>query len=313
MNQSESNLPNGTIREIDGRKRIYYNGYWIVFYEPPAETLADKKNLIVSLTRRAFHHTEPGINTPGVNLDHARSAYKKASNPDEKRVNAAMLAGALFNRATDIFTVIVELRTQKVEVSIENELMKQCSDCLEEAMELGKNVRHYSGMEGIDELWGEPLKAFTMTIEEFYVSRYVKLSMSMREIDDITTALIDTLGRLYPFQGIEARLMAYAWAAKQDCETRKIDTEIFEVWPKFVAAKDSVKAFSPAIPSNVSEKMESHLIEGARLLQSGRSLISYIAGARVPIPRTQKFLNQCKRYDEKTRRILEEEYLNEQQ
>ncbi|MGC4093589.1 MAG: hypothetical protein QM756_37965 [Polyangiaceae bacterium] len=37
-------------------------------------------------------------------------------------------------------------------------------------------VLHRSGEEGIDELWGEPFKAFAFPIEEFYKSRYIKIA-----------------------------------------------------------------------------------------------------------------------------------------
>ncbi len=310
MNQSaeiSSQCANGTIRELDGRKRIYYDGYWIIYYEPPPESLSAKKNMIVNLTRRAFHHTEPGINTPGENLDHARRAYESAANPAEKRVNASMLAGALFNRATDIFKSIVDLEQRGVHISFENELMQQCNDCLQEAMELGSQVRHYSGMEGIDELWGEPLKAFTMTMKEFYASRYVKISMGMRDIDKVIDRLIDCLGRLYAFHGLEPRLREFADAAKRDCELIKSDPAMFEVWPRFVASTDSVKAFSPAMPISASEQLKRHIGDGSDLLQEGRRLIVYIAGARVPMPQpTEKYLERIDRFNEQTKRIVED-------
>ena len=65
-----------------------------------------------------------------------------------------MLAGALFNRATDIFTKLVDLQALGVEISSDNALMRECGRCLQEALVLGKSVLHRSGDEGIDELWG---------------------------------------------------------------------------------------------------------------------------------------------------------------
>ena len=146
---------NGTQQNFDGKECIYYDGYWIRCYPAPEATLANKKRLIDSLTRRAFHHTEAGINTPGERLEEARLAYEQEVDPARKRVNGAMLAGALFNRATDIFTAIVILESKGVKVSRSNELMKQCSNCFKEALELGEQVKHYSGHEGIDEIWGD--------------------------------------------------------------------------------------------------------------------------------------------------------------
>ena len=64
-----------------------------------------------------------------------------------------MLAGALFNRATDIFTNVVELAERGVFLSPTSDLMRKCGRCLKEALDLGEQVKHYSGHEGIDELW----------------------------------------------------------------------------------------------------------------------------------------------------------------
>ena len=52
---------NGARRRIGDKECIYYDGYWIRFYDPPEETLAEKQQLIELLTRRLFHHTELGI------------------------------------------------------------------------------------------------------------------------------------------------------------------------------------------------------------------------------------------------------------
>lgn len=154
----KNNPANGTRSKIDGTPRIFYDGYWIRYYAPPDDSLSNRKTLIDSLTKRAFHHMEAGINTPGKRLEEARRDYESEADLQRKRVNAAMLAGALFNRATDLFTTIVDLGESGVMVSRSNELMRQCSQCFREALELGKQVKHHSGEEGIDELWGEPLK-----------------------------------------------------------------------------------------------------------------------------------------------------------
>ena len=106
----EDSIPDGTVAIIDGVRRIHYDGYWLKAYEPPADTLDAKKRLIQALTRRLFNHVEHGINIPGKRLDDARRAYEAEDDPARKRVKGAMYAGALFNRATDIFTKLVELR-----------------------------------------------------------------------------------------------------------------------------------------------------------------------------------------------------------
>ena len=164
-------VENGTCKEIEGEKRVFYDGYWIKRYDPPADTWVAKKQLIDALTRRLFNHTEHGINIPGRRLDEAREAYNREADPALRRIKGAMLAGALFNRAADIFTHLVELESAGVHIESSNDLMRECGRCLTEALEFGRNVRHRSGDEGIDELWGEPFKAFTMPVEAFYQSR----------------------------------------------------------------------------------------------------------------------------------------------
>ena len=47
-----------------------------------------------------------------------------------------------------------------------------------------------SGEEGIDELWGEPFRAFSVSVAEFYESRYIKIGQSMRDIDRIADAMV---------------------------------------------------------------------------------------------------------------------------
>ena len=74
-----------------------------------------------------------------------------------------MLAGALFNRATDIFRKLVELQADGVEIQ-GNPLTRECGKCLIEAMNLGHSVLHRSGEGGIDELWGEPFRRHPTTL-----------------------------------------------------------------------------------------------------------------------------------------------------
>src|SRR5213075_2109910 len=75
-------------------------------------------------------------------------------------------------------------------------------------------VRHRSGAEGIDELWGEPFKAFAYPIEKFYESRYIKIAMTMRGIDEIADVIFQTFGGQPLYPGIEPTIMSYATAAK---------------------------------------------------------------------------------------------------
>ncbi len=297
MSEPAEKIENGTIRKISDKVCVYYDGYWIRYYSPPEDTLAEKKQLIVSLTRRTFHHTEAGINTPGERLEMARQVYLEETDPARKRIKGAMLAGALFNRGTDIFNAVVNLASNGVLISEENELMKMCGECLKEALELGKLVKHYSGEEGIDELWGEPFKAFSMPMAAFYESRYLKIAQAMRNIDYITDHMARMFEGQTPFKGIGPHLMDLAETAKKEAETKRSDRVIFDVWPRFVAALEAVDAFKPRIPAGIDESRRHRIETGGRLLQEGRNIITYLARARVPMPKTTKeYVEQLENY-----------------
>ena len=296
---SESNFPpaNGARRLVDGIEFIFFDGYWIRYYAPLEDTLANRKLLIDSLTKRAFHHTEAGINTPGKSLEIAREAYQRETAPELRRINAAMLAGALFNRATDLFTTIVGLGEKGVQVSRSNELMRECSSCFQEALTLGQQVKHHSGCEGIDEVWGEPFKAFTMPVADFYQSRFVKIAQGMRDIDQVATCMIEEFCGREMFDGLEPLIVDYAAAARHAAETMKKDPLIFQVWPKFVALGEKLDEYRPALPDNADQMLKMRVAYGRALIQEGRRLISYIASARVSIPKSKViYVDKCRRY-----------------
>lgn len=288
---------NGDIKDIDGKVCVYYDGYWIRYYAPVEDNLVNKRNLIESLTRRTFHHTEPGINTPGEKLEWAREAYEQATDPKRKRVNGAMLAGALFNRATDIFTQVVGLAEKGVHISEKNELMRECGECFKEALELGTSVKHYSGEEGIDELWGEPFKAFTMSIAKFYESRYIKIAQTMRDIDTIANHMISIFDKAPEFEGVGKLILELADAAKMEAETIRTDKAIFNIWPRFVAASEDLQQFRPRVPDVMNEDRRRQIADGLRLIKEGKEVMSYLAGARVPMPKTtREFIERCDQY-----------------
>jgi len=290
-------LPNGTIREVNGKRRIYYDGYWIRFYAPPKESFAAKRQLIDRLKKRLFHHTEPGINTPGERLEAARKAYEEETDPKRRRVNGAMLAGALFNRATDIFDHVVALAEKGYHISPDNELMKQCGDYFHEAIELGRLVKHASGHEGVDELWGEPFKAFAMPIAEFYETRYRKIAQTMRDIDRVTEKLVWVFAGDPLFAPACELVRDFGEASKLETETMRSDRAIFQVWPRYVAAGEGLLEFAPRLGRNPSVALRHQALQGSSLLADGKHLITYLAGVRAPMPKsTEAFLSRCDAY-----------------
>lgn len=290
-------IARGTKQVLDGRQRIYFDGYWVKTYEVPADTLAAKKHLIEALTRRLFNHVEHGINVPGKRLEEARAAYEAEPSPQRKRVKAGMLAGALFNRAADVFTKLVELQAMGVAVGPENPLMRQCGEHLQEALQLGKEVLHRSGEEGIDELWGEPFKAFAYPIEDFYKSRYIKIAMAMKAIDNLTHVVVGQLGTLRMFSGIGSLAIAYAEAARAKCETLRTDPDIFEIWTSFAVAGEALCNFHPHLFAVVGQSEQFWALEGMKLLREFKQIVEDITRARVPMPKTaQAFVERCERF-----------------
>lgn len=294
-------IPDGTLREIDGVPQVYYDGYWIQRYEPPADSLTAKKQLIEALTRRLFNHMEHGINIPGKRLDEVRAAYEGEADPRRKRVKGAMLAGALFNRAADIFTRLVDLEACGVKITPDNDLMHECGNCLREALEFGKLVHHRNGDEGIDELWGEPFKAFTMPVEVFYESRYVKIAMTMRNIDRIATCMVGCFDRDPHFPAVTELIQDYAATARRKCETLRTDRDIFDVWSAFAVAGEAISDFEPNCSEDDAPEVWRRCETGRRLLRDGVQLIASVTRARTPMPlSTEKYLAECDRYRRNT-------------
>lgn len=289
--------PEGTVAVIDGVRRIYYDGYWLKAYEPPADSLDAKKRLIQALTRRLFNHVEHGINIPGKRLEDARRAYESEDDPARKRVKGAMYAGAMFNRATDIFTKLVELQELGIEIATDNPLMRECGGCLQEALKLGRLVLHRSGDEGIDELWGEPFRAFSIPVEAFYESRYIKIAQALREVDRLAAVMASTLAATPLFSGIEPLVLEFARIAKIKCETLRTDPDIFDVWADFVTASERLGAVAPALSPAADETSRQLATDGLHLILQGRNLVTDIIRARVTMPKSaREYIERCETF-----------------
>ncbi len=292
----ENAIPFGKKEVVGGRLRVYYYGYWIKAYEVPADTLLAKKRLIEALTRRLFNHVEHGLNVPGIRLDEARCMFESEDDPERKRVKGAMLAGCLFNRAADIFTKLVEIQALGVAIKPDDALMSECGQHLQEALTLGTLVLHRSGEEGLDELWGEPFKAFAFPIEDFYNSRYIKIAQSMQAIDGIRDELAATLDEFPAFRGVGRLISDFAEAAKVKCETLRTDNEIFDVWTSFVVSAERLVAYQPLVRADAASDTQS-AAHGLRLIVDGKNLVSHVTRARVPMPKTTlEFVDRCDQF-----------------
>lgn len=294
---NDETTQNGTLKVINGVERIFYDGYWIKRYHAPVDNLSDKKLLIQSLTRRLFNHMEHGINIPGRLLDKVRADYEAETDPGKKRVRGAMLAGALFNRAADIFTQLVELEDCGVQIQSDNELMRTCGQCLQEALELGKLVRHRNGDAGIDELWGEPFKAFIMSIEDFYQSRYIKIALTMRNIDEVAEHMVGCVHNNQGGEELETRIRHYACMARRKCEILRTDPDIFDAWVEFVVAGEAISGYTAEQAEGEIGKGILDEFDTRYMLEQGVELIANITRARTSMPSsTEEYMGLCEQF-----------------
>jgi hypothetical protein len=244
--------------------------------------------------RRLFNHVEHGLNVPGTRLAEAEAAYASEDDLQRRRVKGAMLAGAHFNRAIGIFTSLVDIQALGVEIHADDALMRQCGEHLQQALELGKLVLHRSGEEGIDELWGEPFKAFAFPIDAFYVSRYLKIAQTMREIDVIGEELAEALSGLRKWARFLPLLEAFVFAAKAKCETLRTDPDIFEVWTSFVVSAERLCDFAPTL-THASSAEKELTAQARELIVDAKELVSSVTRARVPMPKsTAALLERCR-------------------
>lgn len=292
-------VENGSINQIDGEQRIYYEGHWIRYYKVP-NNLAYKKTLIDQLTRRVFHHVETGVNTPGDRLEEVRGAYDAEKDSLKKRVLAAMLAGALLNRGTDILTRIVELEQIGVSVQPDNELLKECGRCFMGALEHGKYIRVKHGREGVEELWGEPFKAFTAPVEQFLASRYIKIAQTMAEIDAVVDKMDEVFAAAPMFRN-QARLVAeLGRCAKQAMETLRSDPAMIGIWPGFVSASERVADCAPLLAKDATRRERTLGKRGIDLFHDCGRLIEDLTNLRIPMPNTtHDFMQRCNQFKEK--------------
>jgi hypothetical protein len=298
-NVLSTEIRNGTIKTYQDVGRIFYDGYWIRHYLA-LNTLATKKRLIDQLARRVFHHTESGINTPGRKLEEVRVQYEKEQNSSKKRVLAAMLAGALLNRGVDVLTKIVELEEIGVTIDKDNELIKSCGLCFLGALEYGRYIRPVHSKEGLEELWGEPFKAFTLPTDQFYESRYVKLAQTMRDIDSISYNLSELFSPAPIFEEVVPKINELADCCKQVTETMRSDPAMIEIWPHYVSIADELRAFKAKTRDGASNAERAMGRRGKELILAGVDLMNDIANMRIPLPRTtQDFIYKCETFSKK--------------
>ncbi len=179
----------------------------------------------------------------------------------------------------------------------------ECGRCFMEALSLGKNIKLNDGGEGVDELWGEPFKVFSMPIEDYFHTRYVKVAKTMFEIDRITDALGQILQAADLLTPMQACLAELSESSKLACETIRNDPAMFDIWPRYIAAKEAYQNDLHDIVKSHTNKEMNHnsdayreLLAVNRILMDGGAILMKLATLRVPLPKSTKSI--CERIDE---------------
>ena len=196
--------------------------------------------------------------------------------------------------ALGALTKVVELEEMGITVKSNNELLRECGRCFMGALEYGKQIRPLHGSEELDELWGEPFKAFTMPVDQFLETRYIKMAHAIDDIDHISKTLIELFSTEEIFTGIPEMISELAEAAKLAIETDKRDPDIIYIWPRLVAAADALHDFEPEIPEGSPHRLRNMGRRGVLLIREGTELIVDLANIRVPKPKsTEGLINRC--------------------
>ena len=148
-----------------------------------------------------------------------------------------MLAGALFNRATGIFTQLVEIQRLGVQIQPDNPLMRDVRRTpARKRWSSASSSSTGAATKASTRCGASPSRRSCCPLESFYESRYIKIAETMRDIDSIADTLITTFADLTAFPGIEKSVEEFAEAAKVKTETLRTDPDLFEVWTTFVAS-----------------------------------------------------------------------------
>jgi hypothetical protein len=90
------------------------------------------------------------------------------------------------------------------------------------------------------------------------------------------------------FTGVEVLIRALSEIAKSEMELFRSDPLMFRVWPAMVSAGEAIELFRPNIAGDADQAQRLRVAAGRRLLINGKNILFYLAGARVPMPKTTR-------------------------
>ena len=129
----------------------------------------------------------------------------------------------------------------------------------------------------------------------------------MKAIDNVADHMVSTFKAIPGFDKTEDSILDYARAARQESEIMKSDPDFFYSWPEFVTLEARIKQYEPSIDSD-KISLEEVVGWGKRLLSEGADLISYMAGVRVPMPKsTRQYLDKLEQFSNATEKLHSED------
>ena len=139
-----------------------------------------------------------------------------------------------------------------------------------------------------------------MSMADCYESRYAKIAQTMRDIDRIADALVEQIEgdeRLRGAKPLVARVRSICEGGDGDDAHGSGDLRRVA---RIRRMRRATARISPPAPVPSDEIVQRRIEDGLRLLHEGKSLLTYLAGARVPMPKsTREFLDLCRRYEER--------------
>jgi len=300
-----------------GVSRMFVDKNWVRHYELPTETSIraqhekeglkgdalehrvmhdvsmEKVGLIERMRRRLFANSEDGLAfvTKPDQIDNIRSDYESAEAPEEKRVLGSLLAGGLFNQGAELYKGLASIQAHTPGVDISS-TRKQCGELFSEALKLGQKHVHHRNQrpeQGMAEMWGEPLKAFSQPLEDFYQSRYQKIATAMDNIDDIVQAVRGLTGKTKGCQELGKIADNYGKAAKALMETSKEDPAHLGLLADFKISHSKMREYEPTLPPSFPkdaklDMVEHHADHVQPVIREAARAIRYITEARVEMP-----------------------------
>ena len=133
-----------------------------------------------------------------------------------------------------------------------------------------------------------------MPIEGFFHSRYIKIAQTMSEIDQVTNVMCNIVEQSDMFDEIKDKITELAVMAKLACETIRTDPAIFDVWPRYIAAKEEYEENINKLSYEINNKKNLQSLEACNLIKEGGIILIKLATLRVPIPDSVRaFTQRC--------------------